>query len=231
MRREELERLLDVHGPDRVIEVLRDYVSPARRDRIEAVLAGRLTSVQVAIESPSDPHNAAAIVRTAEAFGVGTVHVVAAEGEALHAKRTTQGAFHWVDTHHHRDLGGFLAAVGSTRATLLGGDVGADRPVSRVPVDRPVCLLFGNEQRGLSLQARAACEDLFRIPMYGMSESLNLSVSGAVSLYDVTTRRRELLARDGELAGDALVRMRARYYTRGVDDRILRGLLGQPVDG
>ncbi len=225
MDRAELDRLIARHGPDGVVRTLGRYVSEHRRHRIEAVLDGRMQGVQVALESPSDPHNAAAVVRTAEALGALEVHVIGAPPGALHARSTTQGAYHWVTTRHHATLESFLREVRARGVLLAGADMDGPSTLGELPVDRPLCLLLGNEQRGLSPQARTACDVLFRIPMYGMSQSLNLSVSAAISLYDVLERRRAS-GQQGDLDPEARARLRARYYLRALDDRLIRGLLG-----
>ena len=176
----------------------------------------------MAIEAPCDPHNAAAVVRTAEAFGLLDVHVIAVEGEALKHKKTTQGSFHWVRTHHHRDLGSFLQAQSGI---LAGALMDAPLPLCEVPCTEPICLIFGNEHRGLSNAARAASDLGFRIPMYGMTESLNLSVSAAVALYDVLSRRRAALGQT-DMTARQRAELRARYYVDSVDKRLASGIVG-----
>jgi tRNA (guanosine-2'-O-)-methyltransferase len=228
MQRARIEALFARHGPARVVEVLSPYLTEARRARIEKVLTSRISSVEVAIEAPSDPHNAAAVVRTCEALGAMTVHAIAAEGDVLHKKRTTQGAYHWVHTRQHADLGGCLDDVHARGLLLAGACVDAVTPLGALPIDRPLCLLFGNEHRGLSESAREACDERYAIAMFGMSESLNLSVSAAISLYDVLGRLRAALGRDGDLDDAAVLRERAIGYVRSVDERLLVGLLGEP---
>jgi tRNA (guanosine-2'-O-)-methyltransferase len=228
MQRSRIEALLARHGPARVVEVLTPYLTEARRARIEAVLTSRISSVEVAIEAPSDPHNAAAVVRTCEALGAMTVHSIAAEGDVLHKKRTTQGAYHWVHTRQHAVLEGFVEDVRSRGLLLAGACVDAKTPLCELSIDRPLCLLFGNEHRGLSESARAACDERYAIAMFGMSESLNLSVSAAISLYDVLGRLRAALGKDGDLEEAAIAKERAIGYVRSVDERLLRGLLGEP---
>jgi len=209
-----------VADPDRAIELLAPYLTASRIDKIERTLAARTDHVVVAVESPSDPHNAAAIVRTAEALGVLGVHVVGVEGRALHKRATTQGAFRWVDTRHHEDLSGLVAYCRERGMRLVGAAMDGPTPLPRMKVDEPLCLLLGNEHRGLSPQARAACDDLFHIPMVGMSESLNLSVSAAIAMHDVLSRgARRPLPTQQQLP------WRARYYARSLDPRLVLGLL------
>lgn len=222
---DEIERLIDLAGPAAVIEALDGYLTPARRARIERLLPGRLGSLHVAVERPSDPHNAAAVVRTVEALGGSAVHVVAAEGDALHARRTTQGAFVWLETWHHASLPPFVDHVRGRGFRLFGAAMEGELPVAELPVDAPLCLLFGNEKRGLSAEARKACDALFHIPMFGMSESLNLSVSAAIATYDVARRKRAHLAQDGDLDGTERLRERARGYLRSVNARLARALV------
>ena len=220
-----LDGLVQQHGPNTIIERIRPYLTDARCQRIDTVLAARMGDIGVAVESPTDPHNAAAIVRTADAFGVMHVHVIAAEGRALHSKGTTQGAHRWVDTHHHPDLDSFLADVRERDALVCGAWMDAPHTVDEIPADRHVCLLLGNESRGLSQRAREASRLGYRVEMFGMSESLNLSVTAALSLYNVLQRRRAIVGR-GDLDQDTLCQLRARYYLASVDRRLTEGLFG-----
>lgn len=217
--------LVAEHGAERVTAALGPYLTEARRARIEAVIDGRMGSVHVAIEAPSDPHNAAAVVRSCEALGAMDVHVIAAEARALHARAVTQGSFHWVRTHHHERLEPFVAQARARGLRLYGACMDGTEPVTRLPVDEPLCLLFGNEQRGLSPAARRACDALFHVPMVGMSESLNLSVAAAISLFEVLRRKRAAGPR-GDLGPGERASLRASYYLGSVDPRLIRGLLG-----
>ncbi len=217
-------RLTGAHTAAHIIDTLVGYVTEVRQEKIERLLDGRLPQIQVAIEAPSDPHNAAAVVRTAEALGVVDVHLVASERRALLAKNTTQGAFRWVRTHYHDDLSGFLGQEALQGVAMFGAWMDAERTVEELPVDRPVCVVFGNETRGLSMEARSACEGGFRIPMVGMSESLNLSVSAAITLYGLTSRHRASGAVG--LGASQREQLRARHYMDSVDERLWSSLLG-----
>jgi tRNA (guanosine-2'-O-)-methyltransferase len=227
----ELDALIDDFGVDALVTALDPFLTEERKRRIETVLSGRLESIQVAVEHPEDPHNAAAIVRSAEALGALHVHVVDAPTGALHAPSTTQGAFCWVHTHHHARLEDLLAVTKGRGSLLAGAVMEGELPVDELPVDRPLCVLFGNEGTGLTREALAACDLTFRIPMFGMSESMNLSVCAAITLYALTHKRRKLLAAPGELAGPRLRYERARYYARSVDRRLLDGLMSARIRG
>jgi tRNA (guanosine-2'-O-)-methyltransferase len=221
-----IDRLIARHGADEVVRRVGPYLTEHRVARIETLLGGRLDGVQVAVERLEDPHNGAAVVRTAEALGVLHVHAIEVESGALHGSSTTQGAYHWVHTYHHPDRETFLAALRRRGTRLAGALMGGTHSVDELPVDRPLCVVFGNEKVGLSSELLAACDLTFRIPMVGMSESLNLSVSAAIALYQLTRARRALLGTSSDLAPDELALLRARYYARSIDERMRDGLFG-----
>ncbi len=231
MKRDAFGILAAHYGAEQIVRTLEPFVSGRRRARIEAVLGARLKSVGVAIEAPYDPHNAAAVVRSAEALGAWSVDVIAANERVLRARRTTTGTHNWIATRNHRDLEAFLSAVGPARAAgmrLVGACVDATHMLEELPVDRPLCLLFGNEHAGLSAAAQSACDLRFRIPIHGFAESYNLSVSAALSLYSVGTRRRALLGRSGDLDTDEMTVERARCYYRSVAVRHVAAAFPDP---
>lgn len=224
MTRHEFALLARHYGASAMVERMRPFVSEARQARIEAVMAARLRSVEVAIENPYDPHNAAAVVRSAEALGIWAVHVIAASDRILRAGGTTTGTHNWIETRHHAGRDEFLAefALRTDGMLLAGACVDATHMLDELPIDRPICLLFGNEHAGLSAAAQAACAVRFRIPIYGFAESYNLSVAAALSLYSQTSRRRSALGRLGDLDDETSEIERARWYLRSIDERHAR---------
>ena len=110
---------------------------------------------------------------------------------------------------------------------MAGACVDGDVDLEALPVHEPICLVFGNEHAGLSDAAKAAMDLRFSIAMHGFSESFNLSVSAAISLYSVTRRRRASLGCAGDLGVDARREMTARYYASSVDARLVRAVVDE----
>lgn len=213
--------LIKKYGGDAIVKRLDPYLTAKRKKRIAAVLDARLQSIQLAIEHPADINNALAAVRSSEALGISTVHIIAPESNAVYARSITQGAIYWVDVIYYETLAQFLNKINSQKIVLAAGALHATQPLSRMPIDQPLCIMLGNEQRGLSAAAQAACHLTFKIPMYGVSESLNLSVSAAISLYDTTSRKRALLKQDGDLTAQQRSVQQAGYYLNSVDARLI----------
>ncbi|MCH9643516.1 MAG: RNA methyltransferase [Gammaproteobacteria bacterium] len=217
--------LLQQHNTQDIIDKLGPYLTELRRQRIEQVISSRLESIQLAIESPSDINNALAAIRTCEALGISKIHIISQEGGAKAIKNITQGAFYWVDIQFYKDLDAFLLHAKQQPLNIAGGCVTATEGIAAVPVERPLCILIGNEQRGLSSSAQQACDYRYRIPMYGMSESMNLSVSAAISLYDTSSRKRTLINATGDLNTEQRTQLRAQYYLHSTTPRLAQALM------
>ena len=210
---------------DAVIRTLAPLIADRRRRRIERVLARRLASVTVLIERPYDPHNAAAVLRSCEAFGLFHVHIVPYDGHFSFSPAVTQNADKWLNIYLHPTIEAacdFLERCGFACWAALPPPLDARPPAAglEVPVAGPLALVFGNEHEGLSAAGERRCSGRFHLPMFGFSESLNLSVSAALALRDVVSRRRRALGRAGDLPPGARARLRAAYYVRSVSHAV-----------
>lgn len=226
--RSQLSTVVQRVGAHEIVKALEPFVTARRRERIEAVLAGRIPEVEVAIEAPSDPHNAAAVVRSAEALGAGAVHVIAAHHRVLQARKTTAGTFHWIDTHDHATTEAFFDDARARGFQTAGACGRSAMTLEELPVEGRLVVVLGNEHDGLSDEARGRADWLFRVPMFGFAESYNMSVCAALCLYQTLGARRRSMGGPGSLAGEALARERALYHLASVEARLWRNLF--PVD-
>ena len=168
--------------PEGVIAALEPLSEERRRARILEVTRARVGSVTVLMDMPRDPHNGAAVVRSADAFGVPEVNVVLREEGFLVGHRVAQGTERWVDVvQHHAPSDAVAALKGRGFRLVATHPKGALVPADLAAIER-LCLVLGNEHDGISEALSAAADDSVRIPMRGMVESLNLSVAAAVLL-------------------------------------------------
>lgn len=175
---------------------LRDFVSDRRRQRMEEVLDERTRWLTVALEDIYQPHNASAVLRSCECFGVQDVHIIENRNEYNLNPAVDRGASHWLTLHRYRqeEVDNSTRALAALResgyrlfATTPHRD---DLLLEEVPVDRPLAVLFGTEESGLSARALAAADAFVRIPMYGFTESFNLSVCAALTLRELSSKMR-----------------------------------------
>ncbi len=166
-----------------------------RIKRIREVARRRQGGLVVVLEDIHDPHNAAAVLRTAEAFGIGSVRFVFTHEKPFNprgiGKKSSSSANRWIEYkkyRHIRDCTKELKKEGyEIIATAL--DPRAESVFSAKLSGKKIALLFGNESRGLTPEAVASADRIMAIPMRGMVQSLNLSVTASIFLFAVTSVR------------------------------------------
>lgn len=167
--------------------------SPAE---IAAVLALRTRYLTVVTEDLYKAHNGAAIVRACDCFGVQDIYAINNRNPFQVDQDIAAGADRWVDVHPVDDPN-----TNNTRSCLLdlknrGYRIYATSlrdtciPLSEVALDQPLAMCFGSELEGLSNSAHDLADAFVRLPMYGFTQSLNISVCMAISLFELTSRLR-----------------------------------------
>jgi tRNA (guanosine-2'-O-)-methyltransferase len=225
---DEVDQLIERYGIPVILEAVAPMLSERRIETLERVLQARLQSVTVVLENLYDPHNGAAAVRSVEAFGLCDVHTVDGPGGAFRASaEVTIGSHKWIDLHSHQSAAECARSLRQSGFALLATIPGAELSLEEVSVETPVALWFGNEKDGLSPEARELCDAEVAIPMFGMSQSFNLSVSVALFCHRISTRRRAFLKAAGDLPEDRKEFLRARWRAQGI--RGLRRIIERSV--
>ena len=224
-----IDRLIHAHGPETICEVLAPMLTAERIARIDQVIAARLGSVVAAVEDTYDPRNAAAAIRTTEALGLHELHVVEPELRFSAAKGVTRGAHRWIDLHRWPDAPACAHALRARGFRVLATLPDATSSIDEVDVSAPIAVMFGNEHAGLSAAALAACDGAVTVPMFGFTESFNLSVTVALVLRALAQRRRAYISAPGDLPDELRAQLRARWFAlkiRGVVGVLERALGG-----
>lgn len=202
--------------PATVCRALEPLLADERRARIEATVSTRLAGLTLLIENLHDPQNGAAVLRSAEAFGIQTVHVVEAAEKFRFSSDVSQGCEKWLDIERHPTFGAARARLHVAGFKLYAAVPNARVSLADLDFSGPVAIVVGNEHAGLTDAAISGADTRFSIPMDGMTRSLNLSVASAITAFHGATRRRAALGRGGDLDPDACLRLRARFYAASV---------------
>lgn len=203
-------------APADVCACLAPLLLADRRARIDAAAATRLGGLRVVIENLHDPHNGAAVLRSAEAFGVQRVEVIESVERFRFSSTVTQGCEKWLDVVRHRSLGSALVGLRSDGFAVYAAVPGAAATLDELDFSRPAAVMVGNEHEGLTADAIAAADVRFSIPMSGLTQSLNLSVAAAIIVSRASALRRQALGRPGDLDEAAVEALRARFYAASV---------------
>ncbi len=195
---------------------IEELVLPERLARIESVLAHRTRRLILVLENLIDPHNCAACLRSADAVGVQDVHVVEAAAPFVPNTKVTQGSHKWLTLYRHPTSEQCLAALRERRYRVFAATPDGPMTLADLDVTQPLALVFGAEHTGLSAHLRANADGCFRIPMYGFSQSLNVSVAVAVALFQVVAERTRRLGAAGDLRADERALLRDEWLRKSV---------------
>lgn len=178
---------------DEFRELLLAQTTEGRKARFEEVLKYRTRHITVALENLLQPHNASAIIRNCDCFGIQDLHIIENDKTFAPAEEIARGAQKWVtQKRYNQKDNNTLACIKALRAD--GYRVVAASPsqpstaLKDLDITNPMALFFGSEWPGLSDVVMNEADEYVRIPMYGFTESFNVSVSVAMTLYEVCTR-------------------------------------------
>lgn len=184
-------------------------ITPQRLARMMAVLARRQPRLTVLMDQVNKPHNFSAILRTCDAVGVLEAHAVPPsrtgvlpyeEAEPAGAalpdlskgtySATSGSAAKWVGVHTHADTVEAVREMQQRGFQVLATHLSENaRDYREADYTRPTCVLLGAEKFGVSLPAAQAADANIVIPMFGMVQSLNVSVAAATILFEAQRQR------------------------------------------
>lgn len=171
-------------------DLLSPRFSEARRARLERAAAARSRHIRLVVQDVHQPHNVSACIRSADAFGVQDIDVVTLN-QAFKASTVAKGVAHWLTIRRYRAVADCVAALRAAGYAIAAGLPRQDAvSLYELPLDRPVAVVFGNEHAGIDAEWLAHVDHAFTIPMVGLVESLNISVSCAITLAHLTRSAR-----------------------------------------
>lgn len=164
-----------------------------RVEKMTRVLKNRQPDLTVICENIHDRHNVSAMLRTCDAVGIERVGLLYTD-EAFPklGKQSSASAKKWIEIDTYHDNETLQKHLKSNKfniyATHLTGNA-----VSIYDIDwcAPSAIIFGNESRGVSEETLSIADEVIYIPMFGMVQSLNVSVATAVILYEACRQRQQ----------------------------------------
>lgn len=179
-----------------LLNYLQQFAPEGKIDLFEEKIKERTKHITVVLEDVFQTHNASAIMRSCDCFGVQDVHFIENRYTYRVNHDISLGSSKWLNLYkHNQEEKNTIACFNKLKqqgykviATTPHKD---DFSLYDIPVNEKLAIVFGTEKEGLSETALAHADGFMRIPMYGFTESFNVSVSAALSLYELTKRIRE----------------------------------------
>lgn len=205
----------------RVSEYLAAFLSPERQQRIEQVLDSRTRYLCLVLEDVYKPQNAAATLRTCDGLGLQDVHIIEGDSPFSLDGDVDLGSARWMTLHRYHQRTGGDTTVCFQHLRAQGYCIVATTPDAGCPplwslgLERPVAIVFGNEEKGLSDTALRDADCRAHLPVYGFTQSYNISVSVAM-VFSFLTRKLRASNRPWHLSEKEKTRLRLEWYRTSV---------------
>ena len=175
-----------------LLQHLETYLTEHRRLRFDNVLQQRTKHFTVATEDVYQLHNTSAVIRSCDVFGIQEVNIRQERNSKRIDREIAMGAQKWVDLNRFHSVKECIKDL-----KQKGYQIVATTPhendclLHEFDVSKKACFFFGRETEGLSQEVLDEADCYLKIPMSGFTESLNISVSAAIILQHVTTKRKQ----------------------------------------
>lgn len=204
------------------------FFSENKRALFDRLAPLRTRHISVVLEDIYQSHNASAVLRSCDCFGVQDVHVVEARNPFNPAGDVAVGSSKWVDYYRYnsiQDVYRNLHAKGYRIVATLPHE--NDTMIDDLDISQPTALVFGTELTGLTQEAIDGADAYVKIPMYGFTESFNISVCAALSLFSLTERMRRDTTLQWRLSDDDLLDLKLHWAMQAVKDgeKVIKNLI------
>ena len=175
----------------KLLEYLESYLTEHRRERFNSVLKQRTKYFTVATEDVYQLHNTSAVIRSCDVFGIQEVNIIEEVNTKRIDREIAMGAQKWVDLNRYNTVNQCIKDLKTNGYQIVATTPHAeDCDLIDFDISKKSCFFFGRETEGLSQQVLDEADCFLKIPMFGFTESLNISVSAAIILQHVTSKLR-----------------------------------------
>lgn len=176
-----------------VLQKFYEIITPNKQEMFDRIASERTKHLTVVMENIYQEHNASAVLRSCDCFGLQELHVIEKDNAYKIQRDIALGAGRWVDMFTY-DSGESVTKTCMEQLKNKGYKIVATTPhtdshtIYDLDLSQPIALVFGTERRGISEEVVALADDFVKIPMYGFTESFNISVSVAIVLNTLRQR-------------------------------------------
>ncbi len=187
---------MDFQAKKKFLDFLSEYLTENRRQLFEKVIQYRTRHITVVLEDIYQPHNASAVLRSADITGIQDVHIIENRNRYQVNPDVAMGSSKWLNLIKYNEsedntLTAYKALRKAGYRIVATTPHTNDQTLDEIPLDGKMALIFGTELKGLSDTAIVHADEYLRIPMYGFTESYNISVSAALTLFALTEKLRK----------------------------------------
>ncbi|WP_435262717.1 TrmH family RNA methyltransferase [Tenacibaculum sp. nBUS_03] len=181
---------------EELLTYLEGYITEKRKSTFYKVLNDRTRHFTVVLEDIFQPHNASAVVRSCDIFGIQDVYAIENKFTNKVSRHVAKGSQKWLNINRYKEDGNNTKiCINDLRVKgyqIIGTTPHTDSCVlSDFDITKKSAFVFGAEKDGISDYIKEEADGFLKIPMFGFTESLNISVAAAITLQDITSRLRK----------------------------------------
>jgi tRNA (guanosine-2'-O-)-methyltransferase len=176
-------------------QILKEFykiITPNKQEMFDRIAAKRTKHITVVLENVFQEHNASAVLRSCDCFGIQELHVIEKDNQYKIQRDIALGAGRWVDLYNFNQgnhvTQDCIAKLKTNGYKIIATAPDAEKTINEIDLNQKMAFVFGTERRGISQEAIELSDELVKIPMYGFTESFNISVSVALVLNTIRTR-------------------------------------------
>ena len=174
------------------LHFLENMLTENRKEKFQKVLKTRTNHFTVVVEDVFQMHNTSAVMRSCEVFGIQELAIIEQRYGKSIDKEIAMGAQKWVDITTFDSISDALQTMRNKGYQIIATTPHEkDCLLDDFDISKPSALFFGTERDGLSEEIMQKADGFLKIPMVGFTESLNISVSAAIIIQNLTNRLRK----------------------------------------
>jgi len=175
-----------------LLEYLEGFLTESRKEKFLKILESRTNHFTIAMEDVFQLHNTSAVMRSCEVFGIQELNVVEQKFGKRIDTEIAMGAQKWVDINRFNSMQNCMDSLREKGYQIIATTPHNDScMLHEFDITKPSAIFFGTERDGLSQEVIDQADGYLKIPMVGFTESLNISVSAAIIIQDITNRLRQ----------------------------------------
>ena len=201
-----------------LLEYLEGFITENRKEGFKRVLENRTKHFTIAMEDVYQLHNTSAVMRSCEVFGIQELNVIEQRFGKRIDKEIALGAEKWVDVRRFSTIQNCIDDLKGKGYQIIATTPHNDSCLLQdFDISKPSAIFFGTEKLGLSEEVMQQADGYLKIPMVGFTESLNISVSAAIIIQDITARLRRS-ALDWKLTEDEFLEKQLDWTRKSIKD-------------
>lgn len=188
--------MLDSNYKKALTQYLEGFVSERRLGRLKEVLEERTNHVTIVLEDVYQSHNFSAVLRSADIFGIQSINFIENRNKYKISEDVSMGSTQWLTLNryqkHENNTKACLSELKAKGYKIIATSLHKNSvSLSELDVTQPIALVFGTELTGITKDVEDMADEFVKLPMYGFTESFNISVCAALCMYELSTKIRK----------------------------------------